>query len=83
MTLINNADPYGIGPLPDSAESIATLIEETVGGGSKFAKEMAGLAGSWYSRFVQDVNEIKEKRDAELAATMVSLLFFPAVGSQP
>jgi hypothetical protein len=37
------------------------LIEETVGGGSKFAKEMAGLAGSWYSRFVQDVNEIKEK----------------------
>lgn len=83
MTLINNADPYGIGPLPDSAESIVTLIEETVGGGSKFAKEMAGLAGSWYSRFVQDVNEIKEKRDAELAATMVSLLFFSAVRSRP
>ncbi|CAG7945382.1 unnamed protein product [Penicillium nalgiovense] len=70
MTLINNADPYGTGPLPDSAESIAALIEETVGGGSKFAKEMAGLAGSWYSKFVQEVNEIKEKRDAELVTAM-------------
>jgi hypothetical protein len=74
MTLINNADPYTMGPLPDSAESIAALIEETVGGGSKFAKEMAGLAGTWYSRFVQQINEIKENRDAELVSTMVSLV---------
>ncbi|KAJ5861747.1 uncharacterized protein N7529_009057 [Penicillium soppii] len=70
MTLINNADPYTTGPLSDTAESIAALIEDTVGGGSKFAKEMAGLAGTWYSRFVQQVNEIKEKRDAELVSTM-------------
>ncbi|CAG8403889.1 unnamed protein product [Penicillium salamii] len=70
MTLINNADPYTTGPLSDTADSIASLIEETVGGGSKFAKEMAGLAGTWYSRFVQQVNEIKEKRDAELVQTM-------------
>ncbi|KAJ5181543.1 hypothetical protein N7449_011690 [Penicillium cf. viridicatum] len=70
MTLINNADPYVTGPLPDSAESISALIEDTVGGGSKFAKEMAGIAGSWYSRFVQQVNEIKEKRDAELVMAM-------------
>ncbi|KAJ5577110.1 hypothetical protein N7535_004036 [Penicillium sp. DV-2018c] len=70
MTLINNADPYTMGPLPDSAESIAALIEETVGGGSKFAKEMAGLAGTWYSRFVQQINEIKENRDAELTSVM-------------
>ncbi|KAJ5135233.1 uncharacterized protein N7515_004511 [Penicillium bovifimosum] len=53
-----------------SRESIAALIEETVGGGSKFAKEMAGLAGTWYSRFVQQINEIKENRDAELVSTM-------------
>lgn len=72
MTLVNNADPYTMGPLPDSAEAIAALIEETVGGGSKFAKEMAGLAGTWYSRFVQQINEIKENRDAELVSTMVS-----------
>jgi hypothetical protein len=74
MTLINNADPYGPGPLLDTADSIAALIEETVGGGSKFAKEMAGLAGSWYSRFVQQVNQVKETRDANLTATMVSQL---------
>ncbi|MDN6412178.1 MAG: Sds3 domain-containing protein [Yaniella sp.] len=81
MTLINNADPYVTGPLPDSAESIASLIEETIGGGSKFAKEMAGLAGTWYSRFVQDVNEIKERRDAELVKAMVSCLFLSSIRS--
>lgn len=83
MTLINNADPYVTGPLPDSAESIATLIEDTVGGGSKFAKEMAGIAGSWYSRFVQQVNEIKEKRDAELVIAVVSFMLFSSIRSFP
>ncbi|EAW09872.1 Sds3 domain-containing protein [Aspergillus clavatus NRRL 1] len=67
MTLINNADPYVPGPLPDSAEDIARLIEKTIGGGA-FAKEMASLGGMWYSRFVQEVNQVKEARDAELAA---------------
>ncbi|KAF7588480.1 hypothetical protein BBP40_005674 [Aspergillus hancockii] len=66
MTLINNADPYTAGPLPDSAEEIAQLIETTVGGG-KFAKEMSGLAGMWYSRFVQEVNQVKAEKDTELA----------------
>ena len=83
MTLINNADPYVMGPLPDSAESIASLIEETIGGGSKFAKEMAGLAGSWYSKFVQEINMIKEKRDAELVTAMVGCLFFSSTRSFP
>ncbi|KAL1969638.1 hypothetical protein VTN77DRAFT_8191 [Rasamsonia byssochlamydoides] len=67
MTLINNADPYAPGPLPDSAEDIARLIENTVGGG-KFGKEMASLSGMWYSRFVQEINQIKEDRDAEIVA---------------
>ncbi|PYH82868.1 deacetylase complex subunit Sds3 [Aspergillus uvarum CBS 121591] len=66
MTLINNADPYEPGPLPDSADEIAQLIENTVGGG-KFAKEMASLAGMWYSRFVQEVNQAKAEKDADLA----------------
>lgn len=69
MTLINNADPYEPGPLPDSAEEIAQLIETTVGGG-KFGKEMANISGSWYSRFVQEVNEVKEDRDVELVSVM-------------
>ncbi|PLB38466.1 Sds3 domain-containing protein [Aspergillus candidus] len=69
MTLINNADPYHPGPLPDSADEIATLIESTVGGG-KFAKEMASLAGMWYSRFVQEVNQVKTDTDADLAMLM-------------
>lgn len=71
MTLINNADPYEPGPLPDSAEDIARLIENTVGGG-KFAKEMASLAGMWYSRFVQEVNQVKAEKDADLAMLVVS-----------
>lgn len=69
MTLINNADPYFPSPLPDSADEIARLIENTVGGG-KFAREMASLAGLWYSRFVQEINMIKEDKDAELALLM-------------
>ncbi|KAJ5625726.1 hypothetical protein N7510_002035 [Penicillium lagena] len=69
MTLINNADPYQIGPLPDSADDIAQLIEETVGGG-KFAKEMASLSGTWYSKFVQEVNRVKETKDSELTDAM-------------
>jgi hypothetical protein len=71
MTLINNADPYSPDPLPDSAEEIAALIEKTIGGGP-FAKEMASLSGMWYSRFVQEVNQVKEERDADLAALVVS-----------
>jgi hypothetical protein len=70
MTLINNADPYQAGPLPDSSEDIANLIEETVGGG-KFAKEMASLSGTWYSKFVQEINNVKEQKDADLAQIMV------------
>ncbi|KAA8646419.1 Sds3 domain-containing protein [Aspergillus tanneri] len=66
MTLINNADLYSPGPLPDSADEIAQLIENTVGGG-KFAKEMASLAGMWYSRFVQEINQVKADKDADLA----------------
>ncbi|CBF83251.1 protein sds3 [Aspergillus nidulans FGSC A4] len=66
MTLINNADPYNPGPIPDSAEEIAQLIESTVGGG-QFAREMASLAGMWYARFVQEVNQVKAERDADLA----------------
>ncbi|KAJ5692898.1 hypothetical protein N7462_002321 [Penicillium macrosclerotiorum] len=69
MTLINNADPYQTGPLPDSSEEIAQLIEETVGGG-KFAKEMASLSGTWYAKFVQEVNNVKEQKDADLAQIM-------------
>lgn len=73
MTLINNADPYVDGPLPDSPEAIAELIEKTVGGGT-FAKEMASLSGTWYAKFVQEVNRVKEACDAELAQVMVCFL---------
>ena len=71
MTLINNVDPYTPGPLPDSADEVAQLIGNTVGGG-KFGKEMASLSGIWYSRFVQEINQIKEDKDAELAMLVVS-----------
>lgn len=89
MTLINNADPYALGPLPDSPEDIARLIENTVGGG-KFGKEMAAVAGTWYSRFVQEINLVKEETDAELALLVVSehhdcyrskVFYFPFLGA--
>lgn len=73
MTLINNADPYQAGPLPDSSEDIAHLIEDTVGGG-KFAKEMASLSGTWYSKFVHEINTVKEQKDSDLAQIMVCFL---------
>lgn len=70
MTLINNADPYALGPLPDSAEDVARLVDETVGGGL-FGREMASLSGMWYAKFVQEVNQVKEEKDAELAMLAV------------
>lgn len=79
MTLINSADPYSPNPLPDSAEEIAQLMEGTVGGG-KFAREMAGLSGMWFSRFVQEINTMKEERDAELTMLMVGFFSIGRVG---
>lgn len=83
MTLINNADPYALGPLPDSADDVARLVEGTVGGGL-FGREMASLSGMWYARFVQEVNQVKEEKDAELAmlavcltSSVLILLFWP------
>lgn len=73
MTLINNSDPYLPIPLPDSAEEISQLIETTAGGG-KFGREMASLSGMWFSKFVQEINTMKEERDAELAMLMVRFL---------
>jgi hypothetical protein len=70
MTLINNSNPYDAGPLPDSSEDVAQLIEETVGGG-KFAKEMASLSGTYYAKFVHEVNNVKETRDADMARIVV------------
>lgn len=78
MTLINNADLYSPSPLPDSAEEISQLIETTVGGG-KFGREMASLSGMWFSKFVQEVNSMKEERDAELTMLMVSFSFILAL----
>lgn len=73
MTLINNADLYSPSPLPDSADDIAQLIDTTMGGG-KFGREMASLSGMWFSKFVQEVNSMKEERDAELTMLMVSFI---------
>ena len=74
MTLINNADPYAPGPLPDSADDVARLVEGTVGGGL-FGREMASLSGMWYARFVQEVNQVKEEKDVELAMLAVCFAF--------
>lgn len=70
MNLIIQADPYNPEPLDDGGEEIARLVE-TASAGNSFSTEMSSLAGRWYSKFVQEINEAKEVRDAELTMLMV------------
>lgn len=77
MTLISRADPYQLEPLDDSAEAIEQEIELITGGsmpGIETAKrDYLALAGKRYHEYIQKINEAKERKDADLVATHVSL----------
>ncbi|KAI9848396.1 MAG: hypothetical protein M1837_000190 [Sclerophora amabilis] len=79
MNLIMQANPYADHPLDDTGDDITALIAGALGGnyaalngpganplGRKAELDMAGLAGRWYSRFVEEVNNNMEERDAAL-----------------
>lgn len=72
MALIANARPYGLEPLNDAPEEIARLVEQ-VSSMNQLTPD-AAIAGKWYSRFLQEINQTKEEKDAELAALMVGSL---------
>lgn len=76
MHLIINADPYTVGPMEDSGEEIARLVAEA-SANSPYSTGMTSLAGSWYNKFVQEVNKTKEETDTELALISVSARMHP------
>ncbi len=69
MALIANSDMYGTAPLSDSPEDIAKFINELAASGQLVPEAIP--SGRWYANFVQEVNQTKEERDAELAMLMV------------
>ncbi|KAI9815576.1 MAG: hypothetical protein M1832_005437 [Thelocarpon impressellum] len=78
MTLIMRADPYDDSPLDDSGDEIADMVAAAMGGGGRGdvgggqpgqrrpEPDGSALAGRWYSRFVEEVNNAAEGRDVEL-----------------
>jgi hypothetical protein len=73
MALIANSDLYGTTPLSDSPEDIAKFIDELAASGQLVPEAVP--SGRWYAKFVQEVNQTKEERDAELAILMVCWLY--------
>jgi hypothetical protein len=74
MALIANSELYGTTPLSDSPEDIAKFIDELAASGQLVPEAVP--SGKWYAKFVQEVNQTKEERDAELAMLMVMLALF-------
>lgn len=69
MALISNSELHGMAPLSDSPEDIFKFIDELATNGQIVPEAIP--SGRWYSKFVQEVNQTKEERDAELAILMV------------
>lgn len=86
MNLILYADPYQNRPLADSGDHIAEAIERALGGPGYAEANQAYVArqlqrniegqnipnsGRWYAKFVEDVNNAMEERDAMLTMLKV------------
>ncbi len=96
MNLINNADPYSDKPLEDTGDEIANMVNVAAGGnpqaganGSqggnqrRLEVDTAQLAGKWYARFAEKVNNAMEERDAKLTTVKVRKFEFPVPSSCP
>lgn len=70
MALISNSQLYDTEPLSDSPEMISELVEKLSAAGHLVAETIP--SGKWYANFVQEMNQMKEERDLELAVLMVS-----------
>ncbi|KAI9696044.1 MAG: hypothetical protein M1836_005875 [Candelina mexicana] len=79
MNLITSANPYSDKPLEDTGDEIANLVNIAAGGNSstganggqggshrRLEVDTAQLAGKWYARFAEEVNNAMESRDAQL-----------------
>ena len=74
INLIMQADPYQDQPLDDSADDITKLLNDLMSGNphSTVNGELAATCGSRYARFVEQVNNAIEERDAKLTSLHVS-----------
>ena len=88
MNLIMRADPYQNQPLDDFGDDIADLITAVVGsnsnptvnsagaggpGGQRKADiETSATSGRWYAKYVEEINNAMEERDASLTVLQVS-----------
>ncbi|KAI9811767.1 MAG: hypothetical protein M1827_005312 [Pycnora praestabilis] len=79
MNLIMRAEPYSGTPLADTGDEIAEMVTSAVTGNNshngmngqrRSEGDGAALAGRWYAKFAEDVNNAMEDRDAGL--TMLS-----------
>ncbi|EEH08490.1 conserved hypothetical protein [Histoplasma capsulatum G186AR] len=68
MALISNSQLYDTEPLSDSPEMISELVEKLSAAGHLVAETIP--SGKWYANFVQEMNQMKEERDLELAVLM-------------
>lgn len=87
MNLIMRADPYQGRPLDDFGDDVAELVGAAMAGTSYAAVNGAGVghggqrrpdpeasasSGRWYARYVEEVNNAMEERDAALTVLHVS-----------
>lgn len=94
MNLIIRADPYASKPLEDNGEEAIELIQTILGSGTppapSAATDYVAQVGTYYSRFVEAVNDAMEERDYNLTMLFVSnqpaslySSFLPLTISQP
>lgn len=96
MNLINNANPYLDKPLEDTGDEIANMVNVAAGGNPQVGAngsqggnqrrlevDTAQLAGKWYARFAEKVNNAMEERDAKLTTVKVRKFELPVPSSCP
>jgi beta-glucosidase/6-phospho-beta-glucosidase/beta-galactosidase len=71
MALIAFAYVSDTAPLSDSPEDVAQQLQKLAANNQIISDVVP--SGRWYSRFVQEVNKMKEERDAELVEVKVCL----------
>ncbi|KAI9728907.1 MAG: hypothetical protein M1834_007165 [Cirrosporium novae-zelandiae] len=73
MGLILKADPYEPHPLEDMGDAITDMVEQTfreVPRGNAPGFELSPIAGKYYAKYVEAINNAQEERDARLTQLM-------------
>ncbi|KAI9811514.1 MAG: hypothetical protein M1826_003154 [Phylliscum demangeonii] len=72
MTMIMKVDPYQPRPMDDQADDILSVVASTLAAGvspadvRELETEVSPMAGKWFAKFVAEVNDDMEDRDASL-----------------